>query len=174
MKLNLLSRLELFVFRGEKVGFKYLWEVVMDPGGGVGMGWGWESRTEKRPVSQDLGTETGRKKYLRSQIKPEDFFKLPLPYTHFLFNQKDNACTLFKKIFSQKTQKGIQWKTSLLSSPRPPVPSIFLQRHPTVNSFFCGLSRKFLSHTSVSFFLKYKWECSILPLLFHLAMHLGI
>lgn len=85
MKLNLLSRLELFVFPGEKVGFKYLLEVVMDPGGGVGMGWGWESGAEKRPVSQDLATETGKKKVPEKPDKTWRFFlNFPSP-THTFF-----------------------------------------------------------------------------------------
>lgn len=139
MRLTLLSRLEAFVFQGKEIGFKYLWEVVMDAWGGVGM----ELRSGLWVRTAGPGCRQGRKSSLRNQKRPWDLFVSKPPPTFFLIEKIMHAHSKKKKTFFQKTQKGIQWKINLLSSPRPPVPSIFLQRHPTVNSSFCVFPENF-------------------------------
>lgn len=64
MKLSLLSRLELFVFQGKKIGFKYQWEAVMDAlrrdGPGLGLRErGWEMACESG--WQDLAADKKEK-----------------------------------------------------------------------------------------------------------------
>jgi hypothetical protein len=71
------------------------------------------------------------------------------------------------------TQKDTQWKVSLLSSLRPPVPRTFLQRHPTANCFFCVFPENVYHVQANLSLLKSKCYHSVLALLLHSAVQLG-